>query len=220
MPGFTAQTVVDLQVPCTYDFEVTGAKYLAALDRGEVPLEFLFSGTVFYTAAGGALQTAMISWDARPSTGCRSASGARPWTATSPAPLAAAGPRDAFDRLYAYRARHALPSWEHALDRLLGPEEGRPDGPVRRIADAVLYEGYVLWPYRRSALKNQRRWTFGGVYPNAHTAAHPDDPCVMQTQCLREGDGGPRLEVRVRFLHVVERRVARLTASGREPSTS
>ena len=37
--------------------------------------------------------------------------------------------------------------------------------PVRAIADAVLYEGYILWPYRRSALKNQRRWTFGGIHP-------------------------------------------------------
>jgi hypothetical protein len=36
---------------------------------------------------------------------------------------------------------------------------------VRKIADAVLYEGYILWPYRRSALKNTQRWTFGGVYP-------------------------------------------------------
>jgi hydrogenase maturation protease len=36
---------------------------------------------------------------------------------------------------------------------------------VRQIADAVLYEGYILWPYRRSALKNQQRWTFGRVYP-------------------------------------------------------
>ena len=47
--------------------------------------------------------------------------------------------------------------------------------PVRAIADAVLYEGYVLWPYRRSAMKNQRRWTFGGVYPPAWSALHPDD---------------------------------------------
>ena len=48
--------------------------------------------------------------------------------------------------------------------------------PVRAIADAVLYEGYVLWPYRRSALKNQRRWTFGGVYPRgAQRARIPDD---------------------------------------------
>jgi len=79
---------------------------------------------------------------------------------------------------------------------------------VRRIADAVLYEGYVLWPYRRSALKNQRRWTFGGVYPEAHNAAHPDDASLMQTECLVEG-GDPRIEVRVRFLHVVQRQVRR-----------
>jgi len=88
---------------------------------------------------------------------------------------------------------------------------------VRRIADAVLYEGYVLWPYRRSALKNQRRWTFGGVYPPAHSALHPDDRCVMQTECLARAAPGARLGVRVRFLHVVERRVARLGANGREP---
>ena len=88
---------------------------------------------------------------------------------------------------------------------------------VRRIADAVLYEGYVLWPYRRSAVKNQRRWTFGGVYPQAHSALHPDDACVMQTQCLARAKPGARLRVRVRFLHVVERRVARLGADGREP---
>ena len=42
--------------------------------------------------------------------------------------------------------------------------------PVRAIADAVLYEGYILWPYRRSALKNQKRWTFGGVHPRGHSA--------------------------------------------------
>jgi hypothetical protein len=77
---------------------------------------------------------------------------------------------------------------------------------VARIADAVLYEGYVLWPYRRSALKNQRRWTFGGVYPSAWAAAHPDDACVMQTQCLVLGDPSA-LDVRVRFLQVVWRQV-------------
>ncbi len=74
--------------------------------------------------------------------------------------------------------------------------------PVRAIADAVLYEGYVLWPYRSSALKNQRRWTFGGVFPPAHAAEHPDDRCVLRAQCLLEGDD---VEVGVRFLHVVRR---------------
>jgi hypothetical protein len=75
--------------------------------------------------------------------------------------------------------------------------------PVRRIADAVLYEGYLLWPYRRSALKNQRRWTFGGVYPESHARAHPDDRCAVRTQVLLEGPGP--VDVTVRFLQVVRR---------------
>jgi hypothetical protein len=80
---------------------------------------------------------------------------------------------------------------------------------VREIADAVLYEGYVLWPYRRSALKNTRRFTFGGVYPPAHAEAHPDDPSFMQTQVLLEGGPGAGLDVRVRFLQVVRRQLYR-----------
>jgi hypothetical protein len=76
---------------------------------------------------------------------------------------------------------------------------------VRRIADAVLYEGYVLWPYTHSALKNQRRWTFGGVYPPAHSAAHPDDAPVLRAQVVvAEGDPAA-VAVTVRFLHVVRR---------------
>jgi hypothetical protein len=79
-----------------------------------------------------------------------------------------------------------------------------PD-PVRAIADAVLYEGYILWPYRRSALKNQRRFTFGGVYPPAHSAAHPDDPAMIHTEVLLRGDA--QIEVTVRFLQIVQRTV-------------
>jgi hypothetical protein len=89
---------------------------------------------------------------------------------------------------------------------------------VKLIADAVLYEGYILWPYRRSALKNAKRWTFGGVYPRAYSeSGHPDDAWRMQTQCLAVGDGSTRADVRVRFLHVVDRRVLRATESGLEP---
>ena len=77
--------------------------------------------------------------------------------------------------------------------------------PVKAIADAVLYEGYILWPYRRSALKNQRRFTFGGVYPPAHAAVHPDDPCAMRAEVLLRGEAA--VEVTVRFLQVVRRTV-------------
>ena len=86
--------------------------------------------------------------------------------------------------------------------------------PVEKIAAAVLYEGYVLWPYRRSAQKNQRRWTFGGVYPRAFSeTAGTNDPWLMQTQCLVVGQS-PTVEVKVRFLQVVERRVASLSGVG------
>jgi hypothetical protein len=85
--------------------------------------------------------------------------------------------------------------------------------PVEKIAATVLYEGYVLWPYRRSAQKNQKRWTFGGVYPRAYSEAEGgNDPWLMQTECLVVGES-PVVEVKVRFLHVVERRVAALRSA-------
>jgi hypothetical protein len=86
---------------------------------------------------------------------------------------------------------------------------------VNKIAEAVLYEGYMLWPYRRSATKNQQRWTFGGVYPRSYSEARgEDDPWIMQTQCLVSGDRESAIEVKVRFLHVVERRIGRRNAEG------
>jgi hypothetical protein len=86
--------------------------------------------------------------------------------------------------------------------------------PVEKIAATVLYEGYVLWPYRRSAQKNQKRWTFGGVYPRAYSEAEGgNDPWLMQTQCLVVGEC-PTVEVKVRFLHVVERKVGRYVGEG------
>lgn len=73
---------------------------------------------------------------------------------------------------------------------------------IRRIADAVLYEGYLLWPYRKSALKNQQRFTLGGVYPPRW-----EDRSAIQAQVLLEGGEGADVEVQVRFLHVVRRQV-------------
>jgi hypothetical protein len=81
--------------------------------------------------------------------------------------------------------------------------------PVRAIADAVLYEGYLLWPYRRSALKNQQRFTFGSVYPGAFAKLNGDRSRIRM-QCLLEGGPATRLEVTVRWLHLVERQPLRL----------
>jgi hypothetical protein len=88
---------------------------------------------------------------------------------------------------------------------------------MKKIAEAVLYEGYLLYPYRRSARKNQQRWTFG-VYPRAYSEARgEDDPWIMQTQCLVSGDEESAVEVKVRFLHVTERKVGEREA---RPSNS
>lgn len=85
------------------------------------------------------------------------------------------------------------------------------DDPVRSIAEAVLYEGYLLWPYRKSALKNQQRFTFGGVYPPAF-----EDRSEMQVQALLEADDEQPVEVAVRFLQVVRRQVMASRPGGKE----
>jgi hypothetical protein len=90
------------------------------------------------------------------------------------------------------------------------------EDPARQVARAVLYEGYLLWPYRRSALKNQQRWTFGGVYPRPYSEARAgDDPWLMRTEFLLEHvTPESTVDIRVRFLHVVRRDVARPDGAG------
>src|SRR5205807_7949417 len=76
---------------------------------------------------------------------------------------------------------------------------------VDQIAQAVLYEGYILYPYRPS-VKNRQRWTFGGLVPcGCRLAQEGAEPSCQQTQCLVEGGPDARLAVTVRFLHLVHR---------------
>jgi hypothetical protein len=122
VPPFTGSTVVELPVPCSYDMEVAATRYLSALAGGEVPLEFLFSGTVFYTAAGGQLQAARISWEGD----AEYRMPVRLWRDTMDHFFPGAAwlrlSRASFDRLAAYRARHALASWDDTVAALLGEE--------------------------------------------------------------------------------------------------
>ena len=78
---------------------------------------------------------------------------------------------------------------------------------VRRMADAVLYEGYILYPYRASAQKNRSRWQFGVVMPSAYTAADPSESAVTQTECVLEHSGQPTVQIILRFLQVQRRTV-------------
>jgi hypothetical protein len=81
---------------------------------------------------------------------------------------------------------------------------------VQKIADAVLYEGHLLYPYRASALKNRKRWNFGVLVPESCQSCPESDPCWTQTECLVQGNEFTTIEVKVRFLHLVRRRVAQL----------
>jgi hydrogenase maturation protease len=78
-----------------------------------------------------------------------------------------------------------------------------------KIAKATLYEGYILYPYRPS-VKNQQRWTFGGIYPQSWSESkNSSDPCTMQTEVLVAGTGNISLQVIIRFLHLVDRTVGK-----------
>jgi hypothetical protein len=83
---------------------------------------------------------------------------------------------------------------------------------ARKVADAVLFEGYLLYPYRASAAKNQVRWQFGVLLPPAWPQAGASEPSACQTECLLEPAGDTILEVRVRFLQVQAREVERFDA--------
>ena len=76
---------------------------------------------------------------------------------------------------------------------------------VRQVADAVLYEGYVLYPYRASAQKNRSRWQFGVLMPPAYAAAEPSERSVTRAECVFEHAGQPGVKVIARFLQVQRR---------------
>jgi len=79
---------------------------------------------------------------------------------------------------------------------------------VDRIADAVLYEGYLLYPYRPSSVKNRQRWTFGGLFPQECDLVRIGaEPSALQAECLIEATEAATVRVRVRFLHLIERSV-------------
>jgi hypothetical protein len=119
VPPFPGATVVDLDVPCSYDLEVIASRYFDALGDGDVPLEFLFSGSVF---AGTPLQVTRLSWEQeaeyRLPVSVWKETLERHFRGTAWLRLG----KDAFDRLSAYKSRNALASWDDAVDRLL---EGR-----------------------------------------------------------------------------------------------
>ncbi len=122
VPPFTDCTITDMPIACTYDFDVAGAKYLAALEDGDIPLLFLFSGTVMVARGEAGMQISQIPWEKEASFRLP----VRLWREMMdhyfPQSAWLRVRKDVFDRLLLYKASHALPTWEAAIERLLGAE--------------------------------------------------------------------------------------------------
>jgi hypothetical protein len=119
VPPFRGDIKVTLPVPCTYDFNVIATKYFYALAGGEVPLLFLFSGTIFYAGPQGQLLVQQISWDKE----CAYRMPAKIWSDLMnhhyPNSAWLSVRRDIFDRLSEFKRQNSLLTWENVFELLL-----------------------------------------------------------------------------------------------------
>ena len=118
IPGFAGKVDVDLPVECTYDFEVAGAKYMHLLAGGEIPLLFLFSGTVFSEGASG-FSAQRIGWEQEARFRLPVESWREMIDAYFPGSAWLRVSRGTLDDLYRYRVEHALPTWDQAIEKLI-----------------------------------------------------------------------------------------------------
>jgi hypothetical protein len=116
--GFTGATEITLPLPCTYDFEVAGTTYLHALRDGEVPLLFLFSGTVFTRGTTG-FSVAQVPWDAEADHRMPIAVWRDLMESTFPGSEWVRMSRDVVDALAHFRHVRGLTSWDAAVTALL-----------------------------------------------------------------------------------------------------
>jgi Family of unknown function (DUF6084) len=121
--SFRESTTVQLQVPCTFDFNVAATKYFAGLTDGEIPLCLMFSGTVFYENPAGEFQVAPISWDKE----ARFRLPLKIWKEMMelyyPGSAWLCLRRDVFEQLQEYKVRQGIPTWEEAIQAILAQSE-------------------------------------------------------------------------------------------------
>jgi hypothetical protein len=127
VPPFQGETAVDIPVPCTFDFNVATTKYFHGLHEGDLPLNFLFSGTVFYRGEPEELQVAPISWEKEAKFRLPLKIWKQMIDEYYPNTAWLCLRRDAFERLYEYKVRNGIPTWEEVIERLFL----NADEPVR-----------------------------------------------------------------------------------------
>ncbi len=129
VPAFTGATTQSVDIPCTCDLNAGVSKYFHALHGGDVPLTFLFSGSIFYEGPTG-LQVAPVSW----STEARFRLQVSAWKELLercyPHSAWLCVERRVLDKLYRFKVREGLPDWEHAIELLLASDERARGVPV------------------------------------------------------------------------------------------
>jgi hypothetical protein len=116
---FDDSTLVDLPIPCTFDFNVASAKFFDALESGDVPLLLLFSGTVFHENAEGALQVEQIPWDKEAAFRLPVSAWKEMMEVYYPNSAWLCLRKDVFDRLHHYKMSRGMATWEQTLESLL-----------------------------------------------------------------------------------------------------
>lgn len=125
VPAFNGRTEASLVVDCSYDLALAATKYFFALQDGEVPLSFQFSGTVFYRDAQGDLQVSPIPWTSEAAFRLPVAVWRRLMDEHYPNTAWLCLRRDVFDRLYRLKAQRGLPTWEELMEEMLQGVEPR-----------------------------------------------------------------------------------------------
>jgi hypothetical protein len=145
VPQFKESTVVDLPVPCTFDFNVAATKYFAALAEGDVPLNLMFSGTIFYEAVAEGLQVEQISWDRETKFRLPVQVWKEMMDVYYPNSAWLCLQRDVFEKLAQYKMDRGIPTWEQALERLLNDEKGTMnDEPIETHSSFSVRHSRVL----------------------------------------------------------------------------
>ncbi len=123
VPAFDDQITIDLPIPCSSDIHLATMKYFNALQEGSIPLQFLFSGTIFYSAGDQLLQTEQISWECESSYALPLQAWREMMEMYYPNCTWISMRRDLFNRLHLYKVRHHFPLWEGVFESLLAAQE-------------------------------------------------------------------------------------------------
>jgi len=126
VPAFQGTTEVDLLVPCSFDFNVAAIKYFHGLEKGEIPLTLLFSGTIFYATELLQMQVAQIPWEKE----TKFRLPVETWRDVIehyyPNSVWLCLRKDVFQRLYIFKMQNGIPTWEETIEEIL-PDRKKDD---------------------------------------------------------------------------------------------